>query len=418
MDKKCKFRVIHFVLESLELEHNKRKCQLSLDRIEQTGFLKNILLFYLIIGNIIKYSTFMLSVYKKLILYKFIAGIVILVFESDTNFQDIKPVSKKADNYDSVIYDTVVIGSGPGGSIAALKSTQKNENVLIIESGKAYSSKTIEHHSLAQTNLQFYKQGMNICYGNIPMLFAEGATYGGGSEVNSGLYFKLTEPYKNILLKESNINKYEWDEAEKRVEKLISVQYAPEGSFDNLKSALVDGSNNFGLICEEIPRWRQYKPVEEHMSMQASYLKTAEENGLSVLTETKVLKIECLVDYINIISKNNNKLINIKAKKIVLSAGTIGTPKILKNSRLINDTVRFNFHPMTRCVVDYGEEVNDGDLFPPYQSWTKDHRFKYGYSVSTYPFVKATLASLGIYKDIPNPSSLVCYFSSTVLESS
>ena len=33
------------------------------------------------------------------------------------------------------------------------------------------------------------------------MLFAEGSTYGGGSEVNSGLYFKLTEPYKSKLLK-------------------------------------------------------------------------------------------------------------------------------------------------------------------------------------------------------------------------
>jgi len=57
-------------------------------------------------------------------------------------------------------------------------------------------------------------------------------------------------------------------------------------------------------------------------------------------------------------------------------------------------------------------------LFPPYQSWTNDNRFKFGYSVSTFPFVKATLASLGKFDNIPNPSQLVSYFSSTVLDNS
>ena len=100
-----------------------------------------------------------------------------------------------------------------------------------------------------------------------------------------------------------------------------------------------------------------------------------------------------------------------------MSAGTIGTPKILKNSGLLKDSIKFNFHPMTRCVADYGSNVNHGDLFPPYQSWTND-RFKFGYSVSTFPFVKATLASLGKFDNIPNPSQLVSYSSSTVLDNS
>ena len=73
---------------------------------------------------------------------------------------------------------------------------------------------------------------------------------------------------------------------------------------------------------------------------------------------------------------------------------------------------------MNRAVVEYEDEVNDGDLFPPFQSWTRDYKFKFGYSVSTYPYVKATLASLGKLKDFPNEKKLVSYFSSTVLDSS
>ena len=416
--KNKKFKLIHFIILELGYEPDLRKCELTLERVNQTGFLRYILFLYLFIGNILKRIKIFYKIYKKIILYKFLAGLVILVFESDTDFENTIPNKKITDNYDSKVYDTIVVGSGPGGSIAALRLIENNEDVLIIESGGAYDPETIQHHSLAQTNLQFYKQGMNFSYGNMPMLFAEGATYGGGSEVNSGLYFKLTEPYKSKFLQKANISENEWDQVEKKVEKMISVQLAPEGSFDGLESALIDGSNNFDLICEEIPRWREYTPREEHKSMQASYLKMAEKGGLNVATQTEVIKIKTEKEFINILAKKENKFLNFKAKKIVLSAGTIGTPRILKNSRLIRDSIKFNFHPMTRCVVDYGKDINHGDLFPPYQAWTKDYKYKFGYSVSTYPFVKATLASLGKYDHIPKPSQLVSYFSSTVLDNS
>ena len=98
-----------------------------------------------------------------------------VVFESDTNFEDTTPNFKDNITDISEMYDTIVIGSGPGGAIAALRLIENNEKVLIIEAGNAYDPDKIEHHSLAQTNLQFYKQGMNFCYGNIPMLFAEGS---------------------------------------------------------------------------------------------------------------------------------------------------------------------------------------------------------------------------------------------------
>lgn len=250
------------------------------------------------------------------------------------------------------------------------------------------------------------------------MLFTEGETYGGGSEVNSGLYFKLTEPYRSSFLRKCNIEEEEWQYYEKIVEKKISVQKSPEGSLDNIESALLEGSQNQGLICEEVPRWRSYEPFEEHKSMQVTYLKSAEEKGLDIFTESKVIKLIPKKEFIEIIVTSEGKKSSIMAKTLVLSAGTIGTPQILKNSGLINDKIYFNFHPMNRAVVEYKNIVNDGDLFPPYQSWTTDYMYKFGYSVSTYPYVKATLASFGKTKDLPDQEKLVGYFSSTTLENS
>ena len=162
------------------------------------------------------------------------------------------------------------------------------------------------------------------------MLFTEGETYGGGSEVNSGLYFKLTEPYRSAFLTKCNIDEEEWQYFEKIVEKKISVQKSPQGSLDNVKSALLEGAQNKGLVCEEVPRWRSYEPVEEHKSMQVTYLKESEEKDIDIFTESKVIKILPKKDCIEIIIISNNKKNTIKAKNIVLSAGTIGTPQILK----------------------------------------------------------------------------------------
>ena len=61
------------------------------------------------------------------------------------------------------------------------------------------------------------------------MLYAEGSTYGGGSEVNSGLYFKLTEPYRSSFLDKCKISEDEWAKYEKKLKNLY-VQKAPTGT--------------------------------------------------------------------------------------------------------------------------------------------------------------------------------------------
>ncbi len=415
MKTECKFSYIHHFLSLLSYEHEYKKCELIVERLNQVNYLKSVLIIYIYFIKLLRFSPKMIELNKKFIFYKFISGIVILVFESDTSYDSkAKTINKKFKNQ---VFDTVVIGSGPGGAIAALRCLEKGEKVALIESGQAYLPGSISHHSLGQANLQFVNQGLSLAFGNMPLLYAEGGTYGGGSEVNSGLYFKLSGPYRDDFLNKCNLEEKEWSEKEKVVEKLISVQKSPKGTYVDIKSALISGSKKLDLTVEEIPRWRKYSPIEEHQSMQLTYLKKAERLGLEVLVNTEVLKINDKEDEIKIIAKSiESDPIIVKTNKIVLSAGTINTPKILKKSKLISGKVNFNFHPMTRCVVDYGEKVNHGDLFPSFQSWTSDYKYKFGYAVSSYPFVKATLASLGKYKDLVKLSNLVCYFSSTVLD--
>ena len=241
----------------------------------------------------------------------------------------------------------------------------------------------------------------------------------GGSEVNSGLYFKLTGHYKKKFLEISEINEEEWNTAEKLVENILSVQNSPNLENTKIKSALIEGSKkNDNITFDEVPRWRKYEPLEESQTMQVTYLKKARDLGLKIICNSSVVGIIPGKEYIEINMLKDNSSSTIKTKKVILSAGTVGTPKILKKSGLLKESVSFNFHPMLRCVVDYGEYVNDGDLFPPFMSWTNDYKHKFAYSVSTYPYIKATLAATGHYDMNINPQNFASYYSSTVFEES
>ena len=418
MEKKCNYSLLHTVLTLLGYDIHHTKCNLIKERIDNTGIIKIIINLFLIYMWICKFFSKNQKINQKIILFKFVAGISILIYESNSTTLDPSSVNQNYDLEDNEIFDSIVIGSGPGGSIAALKMAQKKENVLIIESGKYFKPGMIEHHSYKQSKFQFVNEGMNFCYGNIPVLFAEGGTFGGGSEVNSGLYFKLASPYREKFLKKTNITEDEWTKKEEHIETMLSVQNSPKLNEKDTQSALVKGSIKEGIICEEIPRWRKYIPIEEHQGMQVTYLDKAIDLGLKILTETHVEKLVRNNDFVSVKINHNGSTKYLKAKKVVVSAGTVETPKLLKKSYLLKDSIRFDFHPMTRCVVDYGNYINDGDLFPPYQAWTSDLKHKFGYAVSTYPYMKATLASLGYFNKEIKAENFACYFSSTVLEKS
>ena len=413
------YKKFHRIIRELNFQPTNQKCKLLNERIKNTGLLSNFIFLFIYVYNVFCFLK-LNKILNKNIFFKFLSGIIVLIFESETDsdllLQQKNPNKKSFSQ--NTIFDTIIVGSGPGGSVAAKFLTEQGEKVLILEQGNSYPDSSIKHHSFIQSKLQFKNEGMNFCFGNVPMIFAEGSTYGGGSEVNSGLYFKLAGPYKDSILNSCNISNDEWSESELEVEKELSVQYQPKNK--SQFSTLVKGSVEEELICEEIPRWRVYEPTEEHQSMQKTYLAKAAKNGLENMCGVTIKKIK-LVDEINSLHgvKENGESVNFLAKKVILSAGTIGTPKILKKSGHLTSPVSFNFHPMNRCVIEMTNERNDGDLFPPYQSWTKDYNYKFGYAVSTFPYLKATLSSVGISNfDNLKFDKLASFFSSTTLKNS
>ena len=89
--------------------------------------------------------------------------------------------------------ENIVIGSGPSGSITALELKKNNFDTLLIEQGYKYSIPKTKHPG----NEFLYKwkfSGLSGALGNPELQYASAECYGGGSEINSGLYHKYIVP--------------------------------------------------------------------------------------------------------------------------------------------------------------------------------------------------------------------------------
>ena len=113
------------------------------------------------------------------------------IFDIANNKEEI--ISSILNNKDFQInenFDFIVIGSGPGGSVAACELLNKNQKVCLLEMGNNEKS-NIEPYSYNEMINKYKYGGLTATIGNANISYVEGATIGGGSQINSGLYHRL-----------------------------------------------------------------------------------------------------------------------------------------------------------------------------------------------------------------------------------
>ncbi len=284
-----------------------------------------------------------------------------------------------------LIYDYIIIGSGPGAAVAARKLTD-NFNVLVIEQGGFPVTSTTLHHSLSHVRNDFYKSGQEFALGPWMSQFTQGSVIGGGSEVNSGLYHDLPVEILGSYSRAAGINQQPYQEAEIEVRDILKVSRM---SVDEHSSLIRRGAMGLGLENKNIPRWRTYSEdgsYTHHGMINAIWQNLFLSSNFSLLPKSRVLLIDnsqkqfLKVKYLD----NQNQVQHVCGRNIIVAAGAIQTPHLLCSSRLIPwNRTSFQWHPMLRTVV----ETNASDLgsidIDPFQAWTNDRQFKIGAAVST-----------------------------------
>jgi cholesterol oxidase len=304
------------------------------------------------------------------------------------------------------VYDYIVIGSGFGGSVSAMRLSQKGYSVLLLEKGKKYNDQ-----DFPSTNFNIRKflwMPFIKCFGIQKIDFFKkvmilsGTGLGGGSLVYANTHKIPSDEFFNHP-SWASFNNWEklllpfYDLAKKILGTVkIKKQYAADNILEEIAKETNRGSTfamedvGVNFSNESDPYFNgdgpERKPCTEcaacmigckenaKNTLMKNYLYFAIKNGIVIQTETEVEKIFYEDSLYHIETKKSTKFFSkhshYKAKGIVLSAGVLGTLKLLfkqkyvyktlnKISDLLGDNLRTNSESLN-AVTSYDQKLNHG----------------------------------------------------------
>ncbi len=271
-------------------------------------------------------------------------------------------------------YDYIIIGSGFGGSVSALRLSEKGYKVLVIEKGKWFKAKDFPKTNwnfrkwLWMPNLRFFGIMKLSIFKHIAILSGTGV--GGGSLVyantlpipkstffNTGSWKKLLDwenelkPYYKEALKMLGATKnpklFDGDIGLKKVSERLKMK----DKFDAPNVAVYFGEEN---VTKEDPYFEGMGPQRtgcnfcgacmtgcrnnSKNTLDKNYLYLAKKHGADILAENEVYNVtpinaEDESKGYEVALKTSTKLFikrkKIKAKGVVFSGGVLGTVKLL-----------------------------------------------------------------------------------------
>ena len=126
--------------------------------------------------------------------------------------------------------DVLIIGSGAGGATTAAVLAEAGLDVLVVEEGDWVEQGSVVPFSLDQMDQQYRSGGVTVALGMPSIAYTEGRCAGGGTEVNSGLYWRPPGELLERWRREFRIADFDPDELlaiADEVETAINVRTVP-----------------------------------------------------------------------------------------------------------------------------------------------------------------------------------------------
>lgn len=268
------------------------------------------------------------------------------------------------------VYDHIVIGSGFGGSVSAMRLSEKGYDVLVLEMGKRWESKdfpktnwNVRKFLWAPGIRAFGIQKINFL--NRIMVLG-GAGVGGGSLVYANTHMFPTDAFFNNPVwsgirdwKETlkpfyakarfmlGSSKYEKEGPEDEVMRQIAIDM---GRLETYKPVDHVGVYLGDRKIEQDPYFQGLGPMRKGCiecancmvgcrynsknTLDKNYLWFAEKWGTRIEAETRVIKVEFKDDMYHVHTESSTSFFNkkrrvFKSRGIVFSAGVLGTMKLL-----------------------------------------------------------------------------------------
>lgn len=296
------------------------------------------------------------------------------------------------------IYDFVIIGSGPAGSVIAQRLCEAGASCLLLEAGQDFKASEYPENELNANSRLLWNGGMDTNR-NADMLFLRGKAVGGGSVVNQCLLDRFDD---NAWSSWQQITGIEWFTSEKmadyyqQVESDLVLHEMQRQDWNRNASLYVESFENCGYQWAPLRRGQSDCgqgndcmrclggcPRESKQSMPVTYLRKAMAAGLQILSGFEVSSVTEGRHFVSISGKqcNGEPAINpvVYGRHCIMAAGALGTSKLLLNSGFgaaISGLGKgFYCHPQFMTLARMPEVVNaHKGAFQTVKS--NDHRFR------------------------------------------
>jgi choline dehydrogenase-like flavoprotein len=272
--------------------------------------------------------------------------------------------------------DVLVIGSGAGGGVMAGELSAAGYDVIVVEKGEYFAENDFRGNELEATEKMFEKYG-SLTTADTSMMVLAGSVLGGGTTVNWSASLRTPDYVLNEWAKDYGISAAAspvWQQSLDAVLARSNVS-CDESHLNANNGIFARGVEKLGWNLETIPR--NVKGCEDcgfcnygcafgaKQGTLKTYLQDAYERGTRIIVKANLRRVMHEAGQVKgaVLEAEDAKggihLLSIKAKVVVVSAGTIHSPAILKRSGLQNPNIgkHLHLHPATVIFSIFNEPI-------------------------------------------------------------
>ena len=339
--------------------------------------------------------------------------------------------------------DVAIVGSGPGGSIAAYRLASAGARVVVLEEGGYHTRPEFRmQEEWSYPNL--YQDHANRATDDLSITVLQGRSVGGGTTVNWTTSLRTPAATLDFWKRKRRVEGVtlealapHWDEIERR----LSVHTMEPAEINENNRALLEGAERLGYGFELLPRnvsdcmltgmCGLGCPVDAKQAMHLTYLPDAAARGAVIYADARVRRLARRGRRVTevtaeVLDESGDRAagptLTVRARSFVLSAGAINTPRLLQRSafpdpyRIVGR--RTWIHPTLASAAHFDRKIEP--YFGAPQT-VGSHHFavrpgKIGYFLETPPAqpMLAGLAHAGFgpehrraMKELPNSAVLI-----------
>ena len=304
-----------------------------------------------------------------------------------------------------------IIGSGPGAAVVCRELSKYDVYLEVFEAGPNIDQSEVAPFSTEEIDQKYEGSGTTAIWGNKIINYGAAKCFGGGSEINAGLYYRTPKIKIDFWANKfkKNIKDVFNSKSFQDFENLMSVSYSPNYA-PKASKRFIQGAKTLGLKAIEVPRWVKYTKSSKgfssfRQSMQEVVWKKLS-GKIKINTNCSVKKIIKNVDSVTIKVESQKGTTEFSFDYLFICAGAIHTPYLLMRSGLIKNrfSTPLSFHPTVKVIAKFDQSMKD-EYFkvPSHQIKIKGRNIGIGVSITNPMLIRLSMVGAGFSsKEIKN----------------